>query len=72
LSTGTLCGIIKRLLANGLISEVRRRAARDERDRRRRLYTLTPFGREVAKAEAARLNKMVAAARSASLIQSRQ
>jgi DNA-binding PadR family transcriptional regulator len=71
LSTGTLYGIIKRLLANGLISEVRRRVARDEGDRRRRLYLLTPFGREVAKAEAARLNKMVAAARSASLITGR-
>lgn len=68
LSTGTLYGIIKRLLANGLIAEVRRRAARDAGDRRRRLYVLTPFGREVAKAEAARLNKLVAAARSASLI----
>jgi DNA-binding PadR family transcriptional regulator len=71
LSTGTLYGIIKRLLANGLIAEVRRRAVRDEGDRRRRLYALTPFGREVAKAEAARLNKMVAAARSASLITGR-
>jgi DNA-binding PadR family transcriptional regulator len=68
LGTGTLYGIIKRLLANGLIVEVRRRASKEEGDRRRRLYTLTPFGREVATAEADRLRRMVAAARSASLI----
>jgi DNA-binding PadR family transcriptional regulator len=70
LSTGTLYGIIKRLLAHGLIAEVRR-PARGEGDRRRRLYALTPFGREVAQAEAARLHKLVAAARSASLIPGR-
>ena len=44
LSTGTLYGIIKRLLNEGLFRE--QRAA----DRRaRRSYELTPFGREVAK-----------------------
>jgi DNA-binding PadR family transcriptional regulator len=68
LGTGTLYGIIKRLLADGLITEVRRRAAADEGERRRREYELTPFGREVARAEAARLSRLVAAARAASLI----
>ena len=68
LGTGTLYGIIKRLLANGLIVEVRRRASKEEGDRRRRLYALTPFGREVVTAEAERLSRMVASARSASLI----
>ena len=67
LGTGTLYGIIKRLLADGLIVELRRRGGEDT-DRRRRLYSLTPFGREVAKAEAERLNGLVAAARAASLI----
>jgi DNA-binding PadR family transcriptional regulator len=67
LSTGTLYGIVKRLLADGLIVEVRRRPT-DEGARKRRAYTLTAFGREVAKAEAARLNKLVTAARAASLI----
>jgi DNA-binding PadR family transcriptional regulator len=68
LSTGTLYGIVKRLLADGLIVEVRRRSTPDESARKRRAYTLTAFGREVAKAEAARLNKLVTAARAASLI----
>ena len=67
LGTGTLYGIIKRLLADGLIVELRRRGG-DDTDRRRRLYGLTPFGREVAKAEAERLHGLVAAARAASLI----
>jgi DNA-binding PadR family transcriptional regulator len=63
LSTGTLYGIIKRLTADGLIEERRRRppAARD--DERRRYYRLTPFGREVAAAEAGRLAQLVATAR---------
>ena len=67
LGTGTLYGIIKRLLADGLIVELRRRGG-DDTDRRRRMYGLTPFGREVAKAEAERLSGLVAAARAASLI----
>ena len=67
LSTGTLYGIVKRLLADGMIVEARRRTQADG-DRRRRAYTLTPFGREVAKAEAARLTRLVAAARAASLV----
>lgn len=62
LSTGTLYGIVKRLLDNGLVSEV---AAADPR---RRAYRLTTFGREVAKAEAERLESLVAEARSARLI----
>src|SRR5438477_8809916 len=52
LSTGTLYGIIKRLLNDGLIRERGRAAAADER---RRTYELTAFGRDVARAEAARL-----------------
>jgi DNA-binding PadR family transcriptional regulator len=71
LGTGTLYGIMKRLLADGLIVEVRRRSGADEGDRRRREYTLTPFGREVAKAEAERLRRLVTAARAASLIAGR-
>jgi DNA-binding PadR family transcriptional regulator len=61
LSTGTLYGIIKRLLADGLIkaSSVAAAAA----DERRRSYVLTPFGRDVARAEAARLEQTIAIAR---------
>jgi DNA-binding PadR family transcriptional regulator len=59
LSTGTLYGIIKRLLADGLIREDAGRTA----DARRRSYDLTAFGREVARAEAARLEQTLAIAR---------
>jgi DNA-binding PadR family transcriptional regulator len=57
LSTGTLYGIIKRLLAEGLVRE------QSTDDPRRRAYQLTAFGREVARAEAARLDEMLAMAR---------
>jgi DNA-binding PadR family transcriptional regulator len=57
LSTGTLYGIIKRLLSDGLIRDARG----DEG--RRRSYELTPFGRDVARAEAARLEQTLAMAR---------
>ncbi|HEV3058734.1 MAG TPA: PadR family transcriptional regulator [Vicinamibacterales bacterium] len=57
LSTGTLYGIIKRLLGEGLVREQR------VDEPRRRSYELTPFGRDVAKAEAARLEQTLAIAR---------
>ena len=60
LSTGTLYGIVKRLLNDGLIRESAG-AARD--DERRRSYELTAFGRDVARAEAARLQQTLAMAR---------
>jgi DNA-binding PadR family transcriptional regulator len=60
LSTGTLYGIIKRLLNDGLIHEAAPGAHDDER---RRSYELTPFGRDVARAEAARLQQTLAMAR---------
>src|SRR5580658_10986227 len=56
LSPGTLYGSIKRLLEQGLIVEL-------EANDRRRYYRLTPFGRKVAKAEAARLMELVDQAR---------
>ena len=62
LSTGTLYGLIKRFLDDELIVETR------ADDDRRRPYKLTAFGREVAEAEAARMEKMVLAARGAKLL----
>jgi DNA-binding PadR family transcriptional regulator len=62
LSTGTLYGIIKRLLDDGLAIEVR---ADDER---RRTYRLTPFGRAVIAAETERLEAAVASARASRLL----
>jgi DNA-binding PadR family transcriptional regulator len=61
LSTGTLYGIIKRLLAAGWIAEVRD-AADDER---RRYYRLTSAGRDAALAETARLERAASQARAA-------
>ena len=68
LSTGTLYGIIKRLLADGLIVESRRRPAAGEDDQRRRYYRLTDEGRQVAIAEAERMQKVLARARSKRLL----
>jgi DNA-binding PadR family transcriptional regulator len=61
LSTGTLYGIIKRLLADGWIVEARGRRSDD--DERRRYYRLTPAGREAALAETARLERALTHAR---------
>jgi DNA-binding PadR family transcriptional regulator len=60
LSTGTLYGIIKRLLSDGLIRET---AVQSARGGERRSYALTPFGKDVARAEAARLEQTIAIAR---------
>jgi DNA-binding PadR family transcriptional regulator len=68
LSTGTLYGIIKRLLDEGWIEETRRRPAAEADDARRRYYRLTPFGRQVALAEARRLETLVAVAREVRLL----
>ena len=68
LSTGTLYGIIKRLLVEQMIVESARRPAAANDDERRRYYRITDFGRRVAIAEAERLEKMVAVARAARLL----
>jgi DNA-binding PadR family transcriptional regulator len=68
LSTGTLYGLIKRMLADGLIvSPLRRPAAADD-DERRRYYRLTDFGRQVAAAEAAWHERIVQTARAFRLL----
>src|SRR5687768_6798770 len=63
LSTGTLYGIIKRLLADGMIRE-----SAAGSDDRRRAYKLTVFGRNVALAEAERLRDLVASAHAKKLL----
>ena len=72
LSTGTLYGIIKRLLNDGLIVELRDRPAAANDDERRRYYRLTPKGREIAATEAQRLVKVVELARSRRLLKKTQ
>ncbi|HYK91034.1 MAG TPA: PadR family transcriptional regulator [Acidobacteriota bacterium] len=68
LSAGTLYGIIKRLLNEGMIVENRHRPDREYVDARRRYYLLTDWGRTVAIAEAERMEKLVAAARAKHLL----
>ena len=68
LSTGTLYGIIKRLLADGMIVERRSRPAEAEDDERRRYYRLTQQGREVAAAEAERMDEVLSIARARNLL----
>ena len=68
LSAGTLYGIIKRLLADGMIEESRRRPAAALDDERRRYYRLSAFGREVAVAEAERLEQALGLARAKKLV----
>lgn len=68
LSTGTLYGIIKRLLADGMIVERRSRPAEADDDERRRYYRLTPQGREVAAAEAERMDEVLSIARARNLL----
>ena len=65
LSTGTLYGLIKRFLDDELIIETRSAPGDDQR---RRPYKLTPLGRDVASAEAERLERLVTAARGAKLL----
>lgn len=61
LSAGTLYRSIQRMLEQGLLVESRERPEDD--DERRRYYRITPLGREVAKAEAQRLQQLVRLAR---------
>ena len=70
LTAGTLYGVIRRLLADGLIVESDERPDPALDDERRRYYRLTPFGRNVAAAEADRLAAMVDMARAKKLIRS--
>jgi DNA-binding PadR family transcriptional regulator len=64
LGTATLYRTIKQLLADGWIVET----SREQIDARRRAYRLTPRGRKIAEAEAARLAKLVHIARERRLL----
>jgi DNA-binding PadR family transcriptional regulator len=68
LSTGTLYAMIKRLLSEGILAECRNRPPAEEDDQRRRYYRLTPLGRQVATAEAERMERIIATAREKHLL----
>lgn len=67
LGPGTLYRSIQRMLEDDLIVEVDERPAPELDDERRRYYRITPFGREVAMAEARRLAQMLDLARAKGL-----
>jgi DNA-binding PadR family transcriptional regulator len=68
LEAGSLYRTIRRLSAAGFLEESARRPAADLDDERRRYYRLTPLGRRVVAAEAARLRNLVRIAESAKLL----
>ena len=71
LSAGTLYRSIQRMLEQGLIVETRERPAPEDDDERRRYYRITPFGSEVARAEARRLMQLVKLARASGFVPGR-
>lgn len=68
LSAGTLYRSIQRMLEQGLIRETRDRPAPEFDDERRRYYRITPFGEDVARAEAQRMSSLVRMARAQGLV----
>ena len=69
LEAGSLYRTIWRRAAERLLEAAARRPAADSDDERRRYYRLTPFGRRVVAAEAARLRALVRLAETARLLQ---
>jgi DNA-binding PadR family transcriptional regulator len=67
-SPSSLYSSIKRLLQQGLIEELAERPDPEHDDERRRYYRLTRLGRKVAMAEAQRLEKLLADARTTGLL----
>lgn len=68
LEPGTLYRALHRMLKDGWIVESARRPASDVDDERRKYYRITAQGRKLASAEADRLWRLVAVARSARLL----
>lgn len=72
LSAGTLYTLIRRFVQDGVIAESAERPDPALDDERRRYYRLTDFGREVARAEAARMESTLTMARAKKLIPQRK
>ena len=68
LSAGTLYRSIHRMLEQGLVVESMRRPAAERDDERRRYYRITTLGRQVAAAEARRMERLVGIARAKRLL----
>ena len=68
LGAGTLYAAIKRMRSAGIVEECDPPADAVGEDSRRRYYAITTYGREVAAAEAARLQRLTALAQDRQLI----
>lgn len=68
LSAGTLYAIIRKFEQEKVIEESEQRPDAALDDERRRYYRLTPFGRDVAQAEARRMEAALSMARAKNLI----
>ena len=68
LSAGTLYTIVRRFVQEGVIAESDARPDPALDDERRRYYGLTDFGRDVARAEARRMETALGMARAKNLI----
>ena len=68
LGPGTLYRSIQRMLLDGLIEETKDGPESESDDERRRVYRMTGFGREVARAESSRLEILVQTARARKLL----
>lgn len=68
LSASTLYSALKRMLRDGLISELDERPGPDLDDERRRYYGITQLGRRVARHEAERLERLADMARAKHLL----
>lgn len=62
---------LRKLMADGLVEESEERPSPEADDERRRYYRITPLGREVLLAEAARMRSLVREAESERLLPSR-
>lgn len=71
LSPSSLYASIRRLLEQGLIEELAERPDPAHDDERRRYYRLTRLGRQIAMAEARRLEQLLADARATGLLPKR-
>ena len=72
LGPGTLYRTIGRLVADGLVEEAPGGDPAAPHDARRRYYQLTPLGLNAARAEAAQLGRLVAAATQAGLLATKE
>ena len=68
LTASTLYAAVKRLLDAGWIEELTERPPVERDDSRRRYYRLTPSGRDAARAEARRVERLAAMARDKRLL----